>query len=679
MKGILAGIVKNAMSREEQIRAVYGYLTGAGALQSVATADKTGQYYTEAFYGFTMSKGDDFTYCSMARVMLECLEIPYHVVERSGTRLGDHSWLLVDFGDGWYHVDVSPHEYTWTKDTFKLTDAEMDSFTKWYDTKAKGWNYYGFEAALYPATPVLNADGSYTYTPYTVTYSAGSGGTVEGEVFQKVEHGKTATAVKAVPAEGFTFRGWSDGVTTPERSDTILGNLNIVAEFTAESLPGKSYVLSYSAGEGGYVSGHSLQNVYEGYQGTAVTATPKPGYLFKGWNDGVTTAERSDKAVANLLVTAIFEKDPSSFVLTYLPGTGGSISGRTTQVLAVGEKGSAVTAIPAAGYIFTGWSDGVKTAERTDAATADLTVTAQFGRGSLTLRYTAAEGGHIDGTAEQSVPAGSKGSKVTAVPEPGYLFKTWSDGVTAAEREDTAGSEDLNVTAVFEKDTRILRVQYIAGEGGSVRGKVIQDCSAGSATEVVRAVPSGGYVFDRWSDGSTTPERSDIVVKSASYTAIFRKAESFTVSFAAGAGGSIEGTAEQTVREGTAATAVTAIPEKGYAFVGWYVGGELVSPDATLAYSPSASCTVEARFAKEYEYSFEAAEGGALSGPGTLKLKDGEKGEAVTASPQEGYTFDGWYVGDTLISRSESLTVTGGEHTQGGSTAVKITARFLPA
>lgn len=78
---------------------------------------------------------------------------------------------------------------------------------------------------------------------------------------------RRATAVKAVPAEGFTFRGWSDGVTTPERSDTILGNLNIVAEFTAESLPGKSYVLSYSAGEGGYVQRSRLQNVYEGYQG----------------------------------------------------------------------------------------------------------------------------------------------------------------------------------------------------------------------------------------------------------------------------------------------------------------------------------------------------------------------------------------------------------------------------
>ena len=49
----------------------------------------------------------------------------------------------------------------------------------------------------------------------------------------------------------------------------------------------------------------------------------------------------------------------TTFTLTYLAGTGGSITGATPQTLDYGQDGTAVTATPATGYHFVDWSDGL--------------------------------------------------------------------------------------------------------------------------------------------------------------------------------------------------------------------------------------------------------------------------------------------------------------------------------
>ena len=71
------------------------------------------------------------------------------------------------------------------------------------------------------------------------------------------------------------------------------------------------------------------------------------------------------------------------------------------------------------------------------------------GGGSWTLIYNAGTGGSISGTTPQTVAYGADGSEVTAVPNVGYRFVRWSDGVMTASRTDTNVTADINVTAVF--------------------------------------------------------------------------------------------------------------------------------------------------------------------------------------------------------------------------------------
>lgn len=70
-------------------------------------------------------------------------------------------------------------------------------------------------------------------TGYTLSYSAGSNGTVSGTATQILASGGNGTAVTAVPNGGYRFDGWSDGSTANPRTDTnISGNVTVTANFS---------------------------------------------------------------------------------------------------------------------------------------------------------------------------------------------------------------------------------------------------------------------------------------------------------------------------------------------------------------------------------------------------------------------------------------------------------------
>lgn len=144
----------------------------------------------------------------------------------------------------------------------------------------------------------------------------------------------------------------------------------------------------------------------------------------------------------------------SNHTLTYSAGAGGTLSGTTSQSVADGANGTAVTAVPNTGYYFVQWSDSETDNPRTDlAVSGDITVSAQFARISRTLTYVAQTGGTITGSMSQTVLHGDDGSPVTAVPGDGYYFAGWSDGVEESSRTDIEVDADINVTAQFLPNT----------------------------------------------------------------------------------------------------------------------------------------------------------------------------------------------------------------------------------
>ena len=63
---------------------------------------------------------------------------------------------------------------------------------------------------------------------------------------------------------------------------------------------------------------------------------------------------------------------------------------------------------------------------------------------------------------------GGSGTAVTAVPNTGYHFVSWSDGVLTAARDRYQRHGELTVTATFAINTYTLT--YTAGANGTISG-----------------------------------------------------------------------------------------------------------------------------------------------------------------------------------------------------------------
>lgn len=214
---------------------------------------------------------------------------------------------------------------------------------------------------------------------HMVSYGISGPGDIEGDAIQYVRNGENTTSVTAVPSLGAEFVKWSDGLTSPTRSETDVKNSKRV--FAVFKQVSEVYSIQYATADGnGIIQGASYQSVLAGEKGTEVKAVPDRGYRFVKWSDGKTDNPRTDtidpQNPQNIVVKAIFE---AGYLLTYSAAEGGRIDGKTTQRVVYWGNGTTVTAIPDEGYIFVEWSDGIGTPSRTDVkVTGDLSVYAIF-------------------------------------------------------------------------------------------------------------------------------------------------------------------------------------------------------------------------------------------------------------------------------------------------------------
>lgn len=299
---------------------------------------------------------------------------------------------------------------------------------------------------------------------------------------------------------------------------TVLA-LGTVCACSPESPP-QTYVVNYFVSDGGTIQGKATQSVLYNENATEVTAIPNEGYKFVSWSDGVTTATRVDSGITSALtVTANFKK--LSYTVNYLTDGNGTIQGKVTQSVLYNENATEVTAIANEGYKFVAWSDGVKTATRTDEnVKSDITVTAEFEKLVYQVNYETSN--PIYGTLieenekydviriKYQVAYGEDTPIVRAYVRQNELgedfaFLYWSDGVETIERQDTNITSDLTVTAYFG-----YKIVYkVNGNvGGRIEGNTEQKLLPNGKTEQVTAIPAQGYVFCGWSDLSWETSRS---------------------------------------------------------------------------------------------------------------------------------------------------------------------------
>ena len=288
-------------------------------------------------------------------------------------------------------------------------------------------------------------------TQYTVT--ALSNNDAWGTVTGGGTYDSAATVtLEALPASGYRFAHWNDGITTNPRSVTVTSNITYVATF--ELIPATQYTVTVLSADTtmGTVSGGGT---YGEGDNAIITATANEGYHFTQWNDGNTQSMRSVTVTADITYIANFEANAANqYTLTVVSnnpawGTvtgGGAYTAGSTALL---------TATANEGYHFVEWSDGDTNATRTVTVTGDASYIATFAVTIHQYTLTVLSANETMGT----VTGGgtyNEGSivTITARPNAGYLFSQWSDGDTNASRTITV-TEDATFVATFEVDVAI--------------------------------------------------------------------------------------------------------------------------------------------------------------------------------------------------------------------------------
>ncbi len=409
-------------------------------------------------------------------------------------------------------------------------------------------------------TPVIESVTlTYEEIPeYTLTYSAGSGGSITGTSPQTVAQGSDGTAVTAVPDPGYSFVKWSDNIATASRTDTnVTGDITVTASFTLND-----YTITFDSAGGTAVASITLP------YGSAVTAPADPtraGYTFAGWTPAVPATMPLGGAALTAQWTA------NNYTITFDSNGGTAVASITLPY------GSAVTA-PAdptrAGYTFAGWTPAVPATMPLGGAA----LTAQWTANNYTVTFDA-NGGSTPVPTNKQVTFDSAYGTLATTSLTGYTFVGW---FTAA----SGGTQVTAATIVSTASDHTLYAQWTTlpshtvtfnanGGTGTMAPQVASLPTALNLNTFVRT----GYSFAGWNtqsggggtsyaDGAFYSFAADIILY-AQWTA----QPTYTVTYNGnGNTGGIAPTDSNTYLSGTTVTVLGntgALVRTGYTFAGW--------------------------------------------------------------------------------------------------------------
>jgi uncharacterized repeat protein (TIGR02543 family) len=194
--------------------------------------------------------------------------------------------------------------------------------------------------------------------------------------------------------------------------------------------------------------------------GTMVTlaATPDAGYQFAGWSGDLTDAANpvtiTMDADKNVTVTFTALPPPQYTLSVNVVGLGDVTSNPSSAVHNAGTVVT-LTATPAAGYLFAGWSGDLtgSTNPTTITMTADKSVTATFALPpppKYTLSVNVVGFGNVTLSPSGTVHNAGTVVTLTAKPNAGYQLSGWSGAINGAKNPATITmNANKNVTVTF--------------------------------------------------------------------------------------------------------------------------------------------------------------------------------------------------------------------------------------
>lgn len=526
--------------------------------------------------------------------------------------------------------------------TINCTQTEQDKFT------------------LNVSSTTLNSTGTViTNIGECSIGSASNAGVVTGTYYRDTL--QTITA-KAAPT-GYNFIGWYEGSnlisSSLQVSVTMSANRTLVAKYQI-----KTYVVNAVSDDitKGTVS-PAGQTIEHGKNAT-VTASRKTGYKFDGWYNGTTKVASANPytfaPTTNITLTAKW----SVYNITIPVNVSPTGAGTTSPSPFTGQEGSIVkiTAIPATGYKFAYWTDGVDDTHYTDnpqsvAMRSVKTLTAYFTLKSYTVTWNA-----NGGTVSPASTTKTYGSTLGTLPTPtrastaeySYTFAGWFTAASGGTQISTTTTVTGNVT--YYAHWTATKRSYTAtfnGNGGSTPSPSSITKEYNVALGTLPTCTRTGYTFLGWytaSSGGTKISTTTVVTKNITYYAQW-SINSYTLTFNPN-GGTVTPTSkdlEYNSAYGTLPTPTRASDAQyTYTFAGWYTaatGGTQVTATTKMA---AKDTTVYAHWTsntRSYTVSYQTTYG--TLNRTSQSVAYNSKGSCTLTMPDNTaeftYTFVGWY------------------------------------
>ena len=504
-------------------------------------------------------------------------------------------------------------------------------------------------------TQNVTVDVTYSINSYQITATANPsvGGTVTGG--GTYNHFDEVT-LTAIANEGYTFIGWSDGIQEAQRTITVTGPAEYVANFQLNS-----YQITATAypSVGGTVTGGGTYNHFET---CTLTATPNEYYNFTNWTKNGQVV--STNATYSFTVTdggtyiANFTRVNHEITATANPAESGIVSGAGSYA-----HGSTctLTATANTGYAFSSWTKNGTVVSSSPSYSFTVTEDAAYVANFTPIMYT------ITVSADPSIGGTAYGNgtylynencTVSAISNAGYTFTNWTKNGTVVSTDATytfTVTENANLVAHFTQDHYTVTVSVDPQEAGTASG-------GGSFTYgetcTLTATPNTGYAFVNWTKNGTVVSSnanySFTVTSDGSYVAHFSVARyTLTVLAEPAEGGTVHGGGNYDY--GQIAT-LRAFANNGYTFVNWTKDGVVVSSNAIYSVSVREDAVYVANFLAdtfEIKANTDPDNSGDIEGIGMYNY-----GEicTLTVIPHDEYEFINWTLNGEVVSEEQSFS-----------------------
>ena len=426
----------------------------------------------------------------------------------------------------------------------KNSDAEFTyAFAGWY-TAASGGTQVTANTTMGAGNTTIYAHWTATRRSYTISYQTTYGSL--NRTSQSVAYGSKGSCTLTMPSNDaqytYTFQGWytaANGGGTKVGSSLTLETPSVTGAATYYAYVTKtvnSYTWTFNANGG---TGNTTKTLnYNGTLSALPTASKAANaqytYTFVGWFDtsastGGTQLTTSTKCTGNKTWYARYTATTNKYTFTF-NANGGSTPSSSSITKNYNE---AIGTLPTCSrtadniytYAFAGWFDTSATSGGTQLTTTTKVTSNKtwYARWTATYKnYTVTWNGN-GGTPSKSSSSFHYNDALGTLPtatRTGYTFKGWSTSANGSVNVSTTTKVTGNVTyyAIWQINSYTLTVT--AGTGGIVSGGGTYNYGA---TATLKATPSTGYHFVKWSDGNTNASRTVTVTGNATYTATFEQ------------------------------------------------------------------------------------------------------------------------------------------------------------